>query len=351
MRWMIYGANGYTGELIARAARGQGLMPILAGRREARVAPLAEQQGLEYRVFGLDDIDQVADELADVDLVLHCAGPFSATSAPMLEACLRARTHYLDITGEVGVFEHTFAQAARARQAGIVVCPGVGMDVVPTDCVAAKLKAELPDANQLSLGFSTRSGLSPGTAKTTIEGLAQGGRARVRGELREVPLGWKVRRLDFGDGRQWAMTIPWGDVSTAWHTTGIGNIQVFIPAPRWLIWAAKAGNLTRPLLGLPAIQNYLQSLAHRRTQGPDEATRARHPTYIWGEARNGAGQQKVVRIRTANGYALTIDSALAVRRYIEEQAPAPGCYTPARLCGLDLVEKLPGSGLFEVSER
>ena len=119
MRWMIYGANGYTGELIARNARGQGLKPILAGRREAKVAPLAEQEGLEYRVFSLDDPDTLADELADVDLVLHCAGPFSRTSRAMLEGCLKARTHYLDITGEVAVFEHVFAQAARVEQAGI----------------------------------------------------------------------------------------------------------------------------------------------------------------------------------------------------------------------------------------
>lgn len=351
MRWMIYGANGYTGELIARAARRQGLTPILAGRREAGVASLAEQEGLEYRVFELVDVARVAEALADVDLVIHCAGPFSATSAPMLEACLRAGSHYLDITGEVDVFEHTFAQAQRARDAGIVVCPGVGMDVIPTDCVAARLKAELPDANQLSLGFSTRSGLSPGTAKTTVEALAQGGRARIRGELREVPLGWKARRLDFGAGPQWAMTIPWGDVSTAWHTTGIGNIQVFIPAPRWFIWAAKAGNATRPLMARPTVQRHLKSLVERRIKGPDEAARERHPTYIWGEARNGAGQQKVVRIRTANGYSLTIDGALAIRRHIEERTPAPGCYTPATLCGPNLVETLPGSGRFEVSER
>lgn len=350
MRWMIYGANGYTGELIARTARGQGLKPILAGRREAKVAPLAEQEGLEYRVFALDDPDTLADELADVDLVLHCAGPFSRTSRAMLEGCIKAGTHYLDITGEVAVFEHVFAQAARIEQAGIIACPGVGFDVIPTDCVAARLKEALPDARELSLGFSTRSGLSPGTAKTLVEALADGGRARIKGQLTEVPLGWKVRRIDFGAGPQWAMTIPWGDVTTAWQSTGIDNIQVFVPAPRWLIWAAKAGNVTRPLMSLPAIQGYLKSLVDRRVKGPDEQTRARLTTHVWGEARNGAGEQRVIRLRTANGYALTVDGALAVRRFIEDQAPAPGCYTPSKLCGAQLVEELPGSSRFEVSE-
>ncbi|MDX1803917.1 MAG: saccharopine dehydrogenase NADP-binding domain-containing protein [Alcanivorax sp.] len=348
MRWMIYGANGYTGELLARAARGRGLRPILAGRSEARIAPLAEQEGLPYRCFALDDVETVAEQLADVDLVIHCAGPFSKTSAAMLEACLEAHTHYLDITGEVAVFEHAHGQNERARSAGIIVCPGVGFDVIPTDCVAAKLKELLPDATDLSLGFSTRSGLSPGTAKTTIEGLALGGRARIDEQLREVPLGWKVRRIDFGQGPEWAMTIPWGDVSTAWHTTAIANIQVYLPAPRWFIWAAKAGNLARPLLGKHAVQHFLMSMVDRRVKGPGESVRASLPTYVWGEACTRK-QTVTVRIKTANVYSLTVDGALAVRDYIEAHRPAPGTYTPALLCGTDLVETLPGSGRFEIS--
>src|SRR3546814_3482070 len=121
-------------------------------------------------------------------LVLHCAGPFSATSAPMIEACLQAKAHYLDITGEISVFEHAQTQDARAKAAGIVVCPGVGFDVIPTDCVAAALKAALPDATHLALGFDSRSGFSPGTAKTSVEGLAQGGKVRENGHIRAVPL-------------------------------------------------------------------------------------------------------------------------------------------------------------------
>lgn len=348
MRWMIYGANGYTGELLARAARGREQTPILAGRQEARIAPLAEQEGLEYRCFALDDVDTVAEQLQDVDLVLHCAGPFSKTSAPMLEACLKAGSHYLDITGEVSVFEHIHAQRQRIINAGIIACPGVGFDVIPTDCLAARLKAEHPNATELSLGFSTRSGLSPGTARTTVEGLALGGRARIDDQVREVPLAWKVRRIDFGQGPEWAMSIPWGDVSTAWHTTGIANIQVFLPTPRWFIWAAKAGNLARPLLGTAIIQNYLMSLVDKRIKGPGESARAKLPSHVWGEARN---RQKTVtgRLHTANVYSLTVDGALAVREWIEQQTPAPGTYTPASLCGSQLVETLPGSGRIQIS--
>ncbi len=177
MRWMIYGTYGYTGELIAREAVRRGYKPILAGRSREKVEAQASELGLEARHFGLDEARLDA-QIEDCELVMHCAGPFSATAAPMMEACLRARAHYLDITGEISVFEHAQSLNDRARSAGVVVCPGVGFDVIPTDCVAAALKNALPDATHLALGFDTRSSMSPGTAKTSIEGLAQGGKVR-----------------------------------------------------------------------------------------------------------------------------------------------------------------------------
>jgi len=225
MKWMIYGANGYTGELIARDAVRRGLRPVLAGRSRDKVEVLARELGLEARVFGLDDPARLLAQIKGHGLILHCAGPFSATAAPMIEACLRAGAHYLDITGEIAVFEHAQSLNERARAAGSVICPGVGFDVVPTDCVAAALKDALPDATHLALGFDSRSSFSPGTAKTSIEGLAQGGKVRRDGKIVSVPLAYRVRRIDFGAGEKLAMTIPWGDVSTAWHTTGIARFE------------------------------------------------------------------------------------------------------------------------------
>ncbi|MGB2993743.1 MAG: saccharopine dehydrogenase NADP-binding domain-containing protein, partial [Paenisporosarcina sp.] len=133
-KWMIYGANGYTGALIARTAVAQGMKPILAGRRKEEIHTLANELGLESRVFSLNEPDQVTSGLREIDLVLHCAGPFSATSAPMIEGCLEMGSHYLDITGEISVFEHAheLKQAKRAEDAGVVLCPGVGFDVIPT---------------------------------------------------------------------------------------------------------------------------------------------------------------------------------------------------------------------------
>lgn len=343
-KWMIYGANGYTGELIAREAAKKDMQPVLAGRNETQIAELANKLRLEYRIFSLDKPEQIAAKLNDVDVVLHCAGPFSATAKPMIEACLQSGTHYLDITGEISVFEYAQAQATRAKQAEVILCPGVGFDVIPTDCVAAALKAAMPDATHLALGFDSRSGFSPGTAKTTVEGMADGGRIRSAGQIVEVPLAYRTRLLDFGAGNKHAVTIPWGDVSTAWYTTQIPNIEVYIPATKKMITSMRRANAIRPLLKLPFVQWLLKRIIGRKVKGPNADQRRELTTHVWGEVSNAAGKIKSARLKCANGYQLTIQGSLAIVDHIRKTADiSPGTYTPAKLWGKGLVSTLPGS--------
>jgi short subunit dehydrogenase-like uncharacterized protein len=342
--WLLYGANGYSGELIAREAVRRGLRPILAGRSRAPVEALARELGLEARVFALDDDEPPTRFLEGTALVLHCAGPFAATAVPVMAACLAAHAHYLDITGEIAVFELARARDAAARAAGVVLCPGVGFDVVPTDCVAACLKAALPEATALALGFDGQSAMSRGTARTMIEGLAQGGCVRRDGTLTRVPLGYRDRRIDFGAGEKLAATIPWGDVSTAFHTTGIPNIEVYVPVSPRALAGLRRLRYVRPLLGLGPVQRFLKARVDRRPPGPDEQQRDATPTRVWGEARAADGRVKTARLTTANGYTVTVAAALGiVERLLGGGAPA-GALTPARLMGARYVETLPGSG-------
>jgi len=341
-RLVVYGANGYTGRLIAKAAVERGLAPVLAGRSRDAVAALAAELGCESRAFGLGDPAAIADGLAGCGVLIHCAGPFSATAAPMMAACLAARVHYTDITGEIGVFEHAFRQDAAARAAGIVVCPGTGFDVVPTDCLAATLAAALPDATRLALGFDSRSSLSRGTASTSVEGLGHGSCVREGGELRRIPLGSRSRRIDFGDGEKLATAIPWGDVSTAFRTTGIPNVEVYVPvSPKALANLRRLGYFAW-LLRRKAVQGFLKSRIARRAPGPDEAARDRTPVHVWGEAQNAAGRRVTARLRVPNGYSLTRDAAVAIAERLLAGGAAAGFTTPARLMGSDFVTRLPG---------
>jgi short subunit dehydrogenase-like uncharacterized protein len=344
MSWLLYGANGYTGSLIAREAVRRGLAPILAGRARAPVEALARELGLQARVFSLDGAKSPARFVDGVQLVLHCAGPFSATAAPMMSACLAARAHYLDITGEIAVFELAQARDGEARAAGIVLCPGVGFDVVPTDCIAACLKEALPGATHLALGFDGKSSMSRGTARTMVEGLAQGGCVRQDGVLRRVPLGYRARRIDFGGGEKLAATIPWGDVSTAFHTTGIPNIEVYVPVSPAALAGLRRLRYLRPLLALAPVQRFLKARADRQPPGPDEGQRAGTPTCVWGEARDADGHVKSARVVTANGYTVTVHGALGIVERLLGGGAGAGARTPARLAGARYIETLPGSG-------
>jgi short subunit dehydrogenase-like uncharacterized protein len=349
MSWLIYGANGYTGELIAREAKRRGQQPILGGRSEGKLKALAQELGLPFRVFDLNEPIAVAEALSGVTLVLNCAGPFSETGAPMLQGCLRAKAHYLDITGEISCFEYAHARHLEAESLNLVVCPGVGFDVVPTDCVAATLKQALPDASALALGFDSRSGMSRGTAKTMIESLPLGGCVRRDGKLIEVPHMYRTRRIDFGAGEKLAATIPWGDVATAYYTTQIPDIEVYVPVNWGVAQLSKVSTLVRFFTASKLVQAALKTPIVLSPPGPDEAARSSLTTHVWGEATNPAGQTKTARVETANGYALTVTASLAVVEKLLDGAPPGGFYTPSRLMGADFVTRLPGSGKIALS--
>jgi short subunit dehydrogenase-like uncharacterized protein len=341
--WLLYGANGYTGELIAREAVARGMRPVLAGRSKQRIAKLAAELECPSAVFDLDDHTALVSALTQVEAVLHCAGPFSHTAASMMQGCLATHVHYLDITGEIDVFELAASVHDKAQRSGIVLCPGVGFDVVPTDCVAAKLKEALPDATHLALGFDSRAGLSKGTAKTAIESAGKGSCVRIDGRLVTERLGQRTRRIDFGAGEKLAVSIPWGDVSTAYYTTGIPNIEVYTATSQKSVDSMRRANLMRPLLRRRWIRELVKFSAQRRITPPDKTQRDNNPTHLWGEARNAAGEVKIARLRTANGYSLTVHASLGILSEVLSRACNPGFTTPSSLVGADFVSTLPGS--------
>jgi len=340
--WILYGANGYTGSMIARLAVAEGMRPILAGRRSAAIEPLAEELGCPHRVFALDDVDHLAGAINGARAVLHCAGPFSATAQPMIEACLCSGVHYLDLTGEIASIELAASLDERARTAGAVLLPAVGFDVVPSDCLARQLADRLPDATHLELALWADGRMSPGTARTVAEGIAQGGRVRIDGEIQRVPLAWKSRQIPFADHTRWAMTIPWGDVASAYHSTGIGNIVVWGAASRRQINSVRRMRWLFQSLRIPLLLRALQRVIRRVSRGPSEKELDRTRSELWGQVRNDRGETAEATLTGPSGYRLTARAALAsVQRILEDTVP-PGFSTPALAFGKEFATTLPG---------
>lgn len=341
-KWLIYGANGYTGQLIARQARQRGLKPILAGRSESGIAAIAAETGFDSLVFDLDDTAELNRALQGISIVLHCAGPFSATSQPMIEACLRNGCHYLDITGEISVFANAYKQGDEAAHADIVLMPGVGFDVVPTDCLAAKLVKALPAATAITLAFESGSHMSPGTAKTSVEGLAGGGCVRKDGKLQWVPLAWKTREIAFKHGKRLSVTIPWGDVFTAYISTGIPDIEVYMSAPPSSIMQMKRLRMLKPLLSMQWVQNLMKRRIDKSTTGPELVERQRSPMHLWGEVTTADGRSVSATMTTPNGYDVTISASLGIVEHLLVSDVEGGFYTPSLLMGADYATSLPG---------
>lgn len=339
--YLIYGAYGYTGTLLAEEAARRGHRPILAGRDREATLGLAGRLGLTARVFPLDPAEIDA-ALEDVSAVLHCAGPFSRTYRPMVEACFRTKTHYLDIAGEPAVFEGLSALDRGARQAQVMVLPGVGFDVVPTDCLAAHLKARLPSATRLCLGLQVTGAPSRGTANAMIESLGDRGLVRKDGRLTPVPSGWKSRSIDFGRGLTHATTVPWGDVSSAYHSTGIGDIEVYLAVPRSARAVLRAMDYLSGFLRWDPVQGLLKRRVRSGQPGPTPEQRARFFSLLWGEACDDRGGRVESRLRVPEGYTCTVRTALAImERVLKGEAP-PGFQTPSRAYGSDFIAGIEG---------
>ncbi len=348
LSWMIYGANGYTGELIAREAVARGMKPILAGRSENILERLGKELGCETRVFSLKTIlEKVFVNLHEsgVKCVLNCAGPFSQTARPLMEACLSTGVHYLDITGEIDVIEMAAALDQRAKQSGVALIPAVGFDVVPSDCLASQVCARLPDATHLQLAFTGLSILSPGTMKTTLENLPKGGRARIDGKIHRVPTAWKSLKVPFREGPKLTITIPWGDVASAFYSTGVPNIEVYATvSPEQAAWLRRL-RWVLPLLKFGPLQRFLKRRIERTVRGPTAGDRAAGNSSLWCRATNDQGQSVDGTLTGPSAYELTVLTALATVEQVLGGQISPGFHTPSQAFGPTFINTIPGIDL------
>ena len=335
--FLIYGAYGYTGKIIVEFAAERGLKPLLGGRNLNKLRPLAQKYDLEYVQLKVSDRDKWDETLQKVDLVLNCAGPFSLTVEHIVPASLRNRVHYLDITGEIDVFRYIASLTREAEKAEIVLLPGVGFDVVPTDCLSAKLHAEMPEADHLELAFQGNSGISRGTALSMARRYHDGGTVRANGKLVAVPIAHEVKNITFGGKSRMCMTIPWGDVYTAFHTTGIKNIKVYtginkkmlnsLLAYKKLTWAARSA----------VVQWLMRSIIRKKVDGPSREKRTNYTTYLWGKISDDSGKSVTMEMQTPESYHLTALTALASVEKVLNKEVVPGYQTPAKAFGKDFI--------------
>lgn len=331
---LVYGAYGYTGELVARRAAERGLAPVLAGRHSEPLARLARALGCEWRAFPLSDAEALRRGIRGAGAVVHCAGPFVHTARPMAEACIDERVHYLDLTGEIPVFEELLAIGPAAQQAGVMLLPGAGFDIVSSDCLAAHLVRRLPGARSIVLALAGLDRLSRGTARTVLE---QGSR-----RIPMPPGAPPTRRFDLGYGPRTAVAVPWADTWTAPRSTGVPEVTVYLVAGAAVRWLARAAPWTAPLFGSRTVRDAAAALITGGERGPTPEDRASRRAIVQGEATDASGRRVAARLLLPDGYTFTALAAVEIAERALRGEVRPGWQTPSTAYGPDLPLALPG---------
>ncbi len=343
MNVLIYGANGYTGRLIVDYCLANNLRPSIAGRNKNEITQMAEHTGLDAFVVSLDDSKVLDKVLKPFKAVIHCAGPFVHTYRPMIESCLRTRTNYLDITGEIPVFESIFRLHDEIVEQKIVALPGAGFDVVPTDCLAGLISGRMPDATHLNLYIQMDSTISKGTALTMVEHMGNGSAIRKNGIITKIPMGSDTTSKTISDKKRSFVAYPWGDVSTAYHSTGIENIKVYMSAPPSTIKTMQISRYFPFILKSSLLKSFLQKRISRKVIGPTAAKRKSGSFLIMAEAINSKKETLTYYSTGPEGYSFTAEAAIkATIRILEDNSINPGFNTPYKAFGWEFLKSVDG---------
>jgi short subunit dehydrogenase-like uncharacterized protein len=349
-RILIYGGTGYTGRLIAEHARNLRHSVVIAGRTADRVHDVATELDLPGRVFSLEEPEVIDDALGDISVLINAASPFARTTPPLIEACLRTRTHYLDVTGELPVFQQAFSYDKAARERSIMIMPGVGLGVVASDCLALHVATRLPNANYLRIAILRPDSFSRGSFRSALGLSSSRVTIRRNGRMISVPVGRLQRAFDYGDGKRESVAVSWADVFTAYHSTGIRNIEAYFEAGLASRALYQLGAGVADTLRLPPVARWLDMAIGALPDGPSAQRRQMERCVIVAEAEDSWRQRSCARLETPDGYSFTAEAATEVAVRAARGDFHPGFQTPARVYGADLVLEFKGTRREELTD-
>ncbi len=347
-QWMIYGVTGYTGQRIVKEAVKRGHKPVLAGRNEAKVKAIADEHGLQYQVIDLSDTATLEAAVAAVDLVFHTAGPYVVTAEPMIQACLKGKTHYVDITGEASVFARIFELSEQAKNAGVCLVSGIGFDVIPTDCLIAHVAKKIENPESIQMAIAPRVRPSAGTAKSAL-GVIASGKAEIRknGKIVQVPFGSESFSVEFPGSTQTVAIAPIADVYTAHYSTGASDVKTYMAQPKL---AAIGARFTMPVLAM-ALRNTwfkqkIETLIDKNVKGADENFAQVGYAEVWAKATNAKGEVAEGYLRTCEVYVLTVQVSVRFVEHVLAKNPS-GSFAPAQIFPMEDLLAIEGVQLFD----
>jgi short subunit dehydrogenase-like uncharacterized protein len=323
---LIYGASGYMGQLFLKTIQNENLDVVLGARSNFN----SEYQ---VRVFSLENSSAIVENIKDVKLVINLAGPFKYTNKQLLEACIENGTHYIDIAGEVAELETVYKYDEMAKKANIMLMPGAGFGVVPTDIVANLAKQKLSDATHLKIAYITKGGVSRGTLKTVLADINKEGVILENGIFNKAMPAFKTFQFILNDKAQKLVYNPWrADLFSAKISTGIQNIETYANFPNLIVKMMQGKMLwlrdfmTKKLIAFLPV-------------GPSEKQIRQGSTICYAEVSNLKGEIASATIIGPEAYLFTSEVLLAITKNILNENYKVGFQTP-NFYGVDLLKSI-----------
>ena len=295
-------------------------------------------------VVDLQEDERLKNSLKEVDLVLNAAGPFVHTALPIVRACLETRTTYMDVSSEVMVLEEIFTLNQQARERGVAIIPGVGFNVLASDCLAlyAAGKVDSPTELEIATLWAT-DGMSPGSTKTMYENFPVGTLARREGQLVRINAGKKRRQQRFLDGEYPILPVAIGDLTTAYRTTQIPNITTYTAfTEQTADEYSRMEPILRRLFSFAFVRRMASIRVEETSSDSEDHFKWRKPSQVWVLVRSEVGEGLQAWLETVDSYTFTAEASVQSAERLADEKLA-GVLTPAQAFGANFVLEIDGT--------
>lgn len=346
--WMIYGATGYTGTLIAKEAVRRGHRPLLAGRNAEKLRMLAEQLGLEWCAFSLEDKSTLREATESIDLMLNTAGPFTETCEPIMDGCLAGHTHYMDISNEIFVLQAAQARHHLAEKMGVSLIPSVGFGTTASNCLARHVWAKITDPVSLELVISPYvAQRSAGAIKSTLKTIACGAYVRKNGILTAIPFGSGAKHMLITNRAHNVLPVATGDLEAAYMSTGVANICVYMPHSLNPALACFVLPIIQKLLSWDVLRQLAeQQIGRRQASHAINPVDTKQHSWVWARATDPHGNIAEARLEAGEGYNFTASASIHAVEWVLCHHSV-GAQAPAAVFGEDFVLRLEGVNRYD----
>ncbi|NRB41299.1 MAG: saccharopine dehydrogenase NADP-binding domain-containing protein [Pseudomonadales bacterium] len=314
--WMIYGANGFLGQLIVAEAVRRGYQPILAGRNDKALMLLADTYDLEYRVFDLQHQKIIKDQLHDVVLLLNCAGPFMQTADALRTAAIAKGCHYLDVSAETAVNQQSLACDNQAIESGSVILPALGFYSVVADVLVHRLLEQHAEISRVKLIYTGQPFYSRGMQKTLFFLFLQG-------TVNAKKLPYALLQADKG---------------MCMYSSGLNEISLYQESCHSVFRKYRWMGILKPILKTALIQRFIENQMDKRRENKCSDTLTRNiqitaQGYIAGD-NSGRLEHKM---EVAESFSFSVFSTLMAVEHVLADKLMPGAYSPSQALDIDAV--------------